>query len=94
MMAAGLERHHEGGTMRRRPGRSQRQHFRVRASELGVVSLANDLAVPENHRADHRIRVYPPPPAPGEGEGPLHRFELSHGGGIGGSEEGHMSPGR
>jgi hypothetical protein len=43
--------------MRATPGRLQCFHFRMRPTEAAVVALAHDLAVRDDHAADHWVRL-------------------------------------
>ena len=62
-MRARLEGHVERRALRRVAGRVERHDLGVRAALPLVPALADDLAVPDDDRADDRVRVRRPPPA-------------------------------
>ena len=62
-MGTWLESHVERGARRLVAARAavgQRRHLGVRAAELGVIALADHLAVAHQDRADQRIGAHPP----------------------------------
>ena len=80
VVAAGLERHHEGAGAGRLPRSLQRHHLGVRAAMALVPSLADDPSVGREHNgADLRIRLHEAFATAGQFEGPLHcRHFRSH----------------
>ena len=79
VVAAGLERHHEGAGAGRLPRSLQRHHLGVRAAMALVPSLADDPPFGREYDgADLRIRLHEAFATAGQFEGPLHcrRFRL------------------
>ena len=57
LMATRLQRNVHRGARRALAGHRKRVHFRMRAAELFVPAFADDLAVLNDHAADHRVRL-------------------------------------
>ena len=71
VVVAGLEGHEDRRSSRSLPGSVESDDLRMRPSLPLVPALTDDLAVPDDDRADDRIRMRRPPPALRELESPL-----------------------
>ena len=72
MVAARLERHVEGRTTGGLPGLPKGHDLGVGAAEAGMVADADEPAIADDDRADHRIGLDQAPTFLGFAEGEIH----------------------
>ncbi len=76
-MMTGLQRDVERRAARPLTRRRQSADLGVRASKLGVMSLAHHLTVAHDHRSNQRVRLHATPALLGQGQGPAQVPDIS-----------------
>ena len=79
MVAAGFERDVGRGPARPTSGPVKGLHLRVRAAEAAVETFPDDATAPDDHAADHGVRLDPALPPPRQLQGPFHVSAVGRG---------------